>query len=160
MINKIVLPLLVALILIPVQLVLIPLISINNVIPNILLIFILFYSLKHGQIAGTIFAFFIGLIYDLSSGGLIGSGMFSITLAAFIVGYFYKEDFKDILLNVEIFILALFLSSFLFFIFYSILGTEGIRIENQFSFIAFTLYSSAYTIVLALFVYLIPRNIL
>ncbi|MBU0475184.1 MAG: rod shape-determining protein MreD [Bacteroidetes bacterium] len=158
MINKIVFPILIALVLLPIQLVVIPLISISNIIPNIVLIYVLLYSFRYGQIAGTIFAFFIGILYDTASSSLLGSGMFSFTLAAFIAGYFYKEDFKDILLNIHIFIFALLLSSFIFFLFYSVLGTEGIIVESNFSFITFALFSSVYNIIFALSLYLIPRN--
>ncbi|RMD50492.1 MAG: hypothetical protein D6830_02570, partial [Ignavibacteria bacterium] len=36
--------------------------------------------------------FFGGLIFDLISGGLIGSSMFAYTLVGFVSGYFYKEE--------------------------------------------------------------------
>jgi len=158
MIKGIVLPIILVFILIPIQLVLVPFISIENVTPNIVLLYLLFYSLQHGQISGTIFAFFIGFLYDISSAGIIGSGMFSYTLAAFISGYFYKENFIEIIQNGKIIIISFMLSSFLFFLFYSILGTESITIENQYSFILFSLYSSLYSTLFALSIYLFPRN--
>jgi len=156
--KKIVIQVLIVFILIPIQLILIPFISIYNIIPNVVLIYVLFYSLIRGQISGIIFAFFIGFIYDILSAGLIGSGMFSFTLSAFVAGYFHKEDFSEILLNGKIIIFSFMSSSMLFFLFYSIFGTESVRIENQFSFVVFAFYSSIYTTLFALSVYLFPRN--
>jgi len=156
--KKFLIPILIVFILIPIQLVLIPFISIYNITPNVVLIFLLYYALNRGQISGTIFAFFMGFIYDIASAGLIGSGMFSFTLSAFVAGYFYKEDFNEILFNVRIIIISFMSSSMLFFLFYSIFGTESIRIENQFSFVVFAFYSSIYTTLFALSVYLFPRN--
>ncbi len=158
MISKIIIPILILLILTLLQLVVVPLISIDNVVPNIVLVYVLFYSLKNGQNAGTIFAFFMGFIYDLSSSGLIGSGMFSFTVAAFIAGYFFKEDFNDIVQNPKILILLFMLSSSLFFFFYSVLGSDGISIESQYSVILYSIFSALYTTLISLSIYLIPRN--
>lgn len=160
MITKIVIPIIVGLVLTVVQLVAIPFISINGVVPNIVLIYLIFYSLKHGQIAGTFFAFFMGFMYDIASAGMIGSGMFSFTLAAFIAGYFYKEDIYEILQNRKIILMLFMLSSILFFFFYSIFGTDSIRIEDQYSYFIYALLSAFYTTLIALFVYLIPRKVL
>ena len=158
MVNKVISSIFILLVLTLLQLVVVPLISINNVVPNVVLVYIIFYSLKHGQNAGTIFAFFMGLIYDLSSSALIGSGMFSFTIAAFIAGYFYKEDFLEIVQNPKILLILFMVSSSLFFFFYSVLGTDVISIENQYSFILYSILSALYTTLISLSIYLIPRN--
>lgn len=160
MLTKIIIPIFILLFLTLLQLVVIPLISINNVVPNIVLIYVLFYSLKHGQNAGTIFAFFMGLIYDLSSSVLIGSGMFSFTIAAFVAGYFYKDDLRELVQNPKVVILLIMISSVLFFFFYSVLGTVGISIESHYSYFLYSIFSALYTTLFALSIYLIPRNIL
>jgi rod shape-determining protein MreD len=101
-----------------IQLVVIPLISIYNITPNLILILIVYYTLKDGQIFGTILGFGLGLLLDLISGGLIGAYMFSFTISAFIAGYFYSENKMDTNLASYFFLLIVFISasinSFLF----------------------------------------------
>jgi rod shape-determining protein MreD len=101
-----------------IQLVVIPLISIYNITPNLVLILIVYYTLKDGQIFGTILGFVLGLLLDLFSGGLIGAFMFSFTISAFVAGYFYSENKMDTNLATYFFLLIVFISacvnSFLF----------------------------------------------
>ena len=157
MIKKFVIPILILLSLIVIQLVLIPLISISNVEPNIVLIYLILYSLKYGQQLGMLLAFFIGFMFDIASGGLMGSGMFSFTLASFIAGYFYKEEFSDVLQNVKSFILIIFISALVFFTLYSVLGSKDVAVLTKLSFIVYVLLSSAYTVLVSQIIYLIPR---
>ena len=93
------------------QLVVIPLISIYNITPNLILILIVYYTLREGQIFGTILGFFLGFLLDLTSGGIIGAFMFSFTISAFIAGYFYSENKMDINLASYFFLLILFISA-------------------------------------------------
>ncbi len=154
MVFKIFIPIIFSFVLIAIQLVAIPLISINGVVPNIVLIYLLYFSLKEGQIVGTLFAFFIGFIYDLSSGGLIGGGMFAFTIASFVAGYFYKDSFVEILKNTKIVILVSLLSSLLFFFSYSVLGNNGTLLKNHFGYFMFSLFSAFYTTLFALSIYI------
>lgn len=154
MIRKIIYPVLISFVLIGVQLVVIPLISIKGIVPNVLLIYLILYSLKNGQIIGTLFAFVIGFVYDLSSGGLLGSGMFAFTISSFTAGYFYKDSFIEILKNTKIFIFLFLLSSILFFFSYSILGNNGVILDNQFGFFLFSILSALYNTLLAMFIYI------
>ncbi len=84
-----------------IQLTVVPLISIGNIAPNLIIVLITYFTLKHGQFYGTLLGFILGFILDLISGGLIGAFMFSFTLSAFIAGYFYNEN--KIEFNVESF---------------------------------------------------------
>lgn len=74
------------------QLTFVPMIAIGNITPNIVFVLISYYTLKNGQMYGTLLGFILGFFLDLISGGLIGAFMFSFTLAAFIAGYFYNEN--------------------------------------------------------------------
>lgn len=75
-----------------IQLVVVPLLSLNGIIPNLIVILICFYTLKFGQIYGTLLGFVIGLIFDLISGGLLGAFMLTFTITGFSAGYFYNEN--------------------------------------------------------------------
>ncbi len=76
-----------------------PLIAIDSVTPNFLILFIVYYSFKLPKIYSILLGFSIGLIYDLFQGGAIGASAFGMTLAAYIVtffptGYFDSEKFS------------------------------------------------------------------
>ncbi|MGK9367785.1 rod shape-determining protein MreD [Melioribacter sp. Ez-97] len=96
MIKQISIPVLIFILLAAVQLTVVPLISISGIAPNLLIILITFYALKHGQIFGMLLGFILGLLYDLISGGAVGVNMFAMTVSGFIAGYFYNENKVEI----------------------------------------------------------------
>lgn len=83
-------------------------ISIGNIAPNLVFVLITYFTLKNGQVYGTLLGFILGFFLDLASGGLLGAFMFSFTLSAFITGYFYNEN--KIELNTESFFYLVILS--------------------------------------------------
>lgn len=62
--------------------------------PDIALIWIVYLSLRRGQITGTVAGFFIGLVLDLLSGsdGMLGLAALSKTAGGFTAGYFFNEN--------------------------------------------------------------------
>jgi rod shape-determining protein MreD len=158
MLNRIVLPFIIMLFLISVQFIVIPFISIYNVVPNVVLIFLLFYTIRFGQISGMLFAFVVGIFFDFFSGGLIGSSAFAFTASVFIAGYFYKEDFRDVIYNVKMFVTLVFVTATLFFILYSVLGVPSGEVDVLSGVLWYSLYSGIYTTLFALVVYVIPKE--
>ena len=104
MLNRFIIPLLIASVLIAIQFFIVPFIAVEYISPNIVLIFVILYSLRYGQLSGTFFGFLVGFLFDVASAGLIGSGMFAFTLASFIAGYFYKEDYLEVIYNKKVFL--------------------------------------------------------
>lgn len=100
-----------AVVLIFIQITLVPIISVNRYIPDLLLIMVVFLSLRKGQFFGTVSGGVIGLIYDLASGNLLGSGMFAKTLSGFIAGYFYNETTSSTVLRSYRFLLIVILAA-------------------------------------------------
>jgi rod shape-determining protein MreD len=78
-----------------IQLTVIPLLSIQEVVPDLLLIAVVYLSISYGQVFGTVTGASYGLLLDLISGNLIGSNMLSKTVAGFIAGYFSSETRRD-----------------------------------------------------------------
>lgn len=107
------------------QLTVIPLISIDFIAPDLILILIVFFTLRNGQIYGTILGFILGMLFDLASGGLIGAAMFSKTLAGFIAGYFFSEKRIETNLDSTMFIVIIFICAFVDSLFYSLLSATG-----------------------------------
>ena len=78
------------------QLVLVPLISIRNIAPDIVLLFVTYISLREGQIAGTTAGFISGMIIDVFGDSIVGLSALSKTIAGFIAGYFFNPIKIDI----------------------------------------------------------------
>ncbi len=80
------------------QLTVIPFISVNNIEPNLLVIFTIYYSFSLKKEHALWFGFLTGFVYDLISGGILGVNAFGLTLAAFIaVMYAPKFNTMEIL---------------------------------------------------------------
>ena len=91
MIKNLIIPILFFIPLALLQLTVIPFISYQNISPDLLIILVVYFTLLRGQLFGTILGFIVGILFDLASGGLLGSTAFAYTLSAFITGYFYNE---------------------------------------------------------------------
>jgi rod shape-determining protein MreD len=102
-------PLLLFFILLLIQTTVVPLIEINGVIPDLILILLVFYTIRHGQIYGIVLGFIFGFLFDIIAGSVVGSTMISKTLAGFTAGYFSNESKRHIYLNSFIFSLIVFL---------------------------------------------------
>jgi rod shape-determining protein MreD len=68
--------------------------SIQGIVPDIVLLWIVYLALRHGQITATLAGFLLGLTLDLIGGldGMLGLAALTNTLAGFIAGYFYNEN--------------------------------------------------------------------
>ncbi|HEX7573037.1 MAG TPA: rod shape-determining protein MreD [Bacteroidota bacterium] len=68
--------------------------AVAGLAPDIALIWIVYLSLRRGQITGTVAGFFTGLVLDLLSGsdGMLGLAALSKTAGGFMAGYFFNEN--------------------------------------------------------------------
>jgi rod shape-determining protein MreD len=121
--SQYILPLLIFFPVIIIQTTIIPLISINGVVPDLILILLVFYAARKGQIYGTILGFIFGFLFDLITGSLLGSAMLSKTLTGFIAGYFYNENEQDIYFKSYAFALIVLLCGIIDSIVYSFFST-------------------------------------
>lgn len=111
-----------------IQLSIVPLISIGSVTPDLLIIFVVTFTLFYGQLFGTILGAITGLFFDLISGGIIGSAMFSKTIAAFIAGYFFNENKIDYNTSTSFLMVIVFISSALNSFFYLLITASEIKL--------------------------------
>lgn len=109
---KYLLPVLYLIPLLFVQVVFVPLISIETIVPDLILILAVYYAVKQGQIPGTVFGFGAGLIFDLVTGNLLGSAALAKTVAGFVAGYFSTNRI-DINLKSYRFIFIILLAAFI-----------------------------------------------
>ncbi len=132
------------------QLTLIPLFSIENIVPDLTLIVLIFTSVRRGQLQGTVYGFIFGVFYDIFTGGLIGSAMFSKTLAGFIAGYFYSESAEESSgLDIK-FTGIVFLCASIDSFFYSLLGTTELSSGIQYFIFDYSIFPGLYTAIVGL----------
>ena len=132
------------------QLTVVPLISIDYIAPDLIIILLVFYTLRNGQIYGSVLGFIFGLLFDLASGGLIGSSMFSKTLAGFIAGYFYNEKNPEVNYNAIVFVSIVLVCSSVDSLFFSLLAASETNITIFNLFFQHSIFPGVYTSVLAL----------
>jgi len=78
-----------------IQTTVVPLIAIENVIPDLVIIILVYYSISQNQIYGTVLGFIYGFLFDIITGSLLGSTMIAKTIAGFSAGYFSSENKRD-----------------------------------------------------------------
>ncbi|MFC2133313.1 rod shape-determining protein MreD [Bacteroidota bacterium] len=131
-----------------IQLTIIPLISIDHVGPDLIVVLLVYYTLMNGQVYGTILGFVLGLLFDLISGGLLGSAMFAKTLAGFSAGYFYNENKIEQNVGTMIFIFIVFVCSAIDSFAYSVLAYSGTGINTVFLIFEMSILPGVYTAIL------------
>jgi len=112
-----------------IQLTVIPLISIFDIVPNLLIIMAVYYGLLGGQIYGMILGFLFGFFFDLFSGGVLGASMLSMTISVFISGYFFNENRVDTNTASYFFLVILFISALANSLLYSFAGNFNPEIK-------------------------------
>ncbi|MFA6596310.1 MAG: rod shape-determining protein MreD [Ignavibacteriaceae bacterium] len=120
--------------LILIQVLIVPYIELNGIVPDLILILLVFYTLKYGQLYGMILGFVLGALTDFSTGSILGSSMFTKTLSAFVAGYFYNENLVGTITKSPLFLAIVFLASMVNAIAFSLIVNFDISL-NIFSLI-------------------------
>ncbi len=79
----------------------VPLMSISQITPDLMLIFVVYVALKKGQIVGSVAGFISGLLLDYTVDFTPGLSALSKTVCGFVAGFFYDEMKVDV--NTETF---------------------------------------------------------
>jgi len=153
---KYIVPLFVFIPVVLIQLTVIPFVAIQEVVPNLILIAVVYFSISNGQIFGTITGASYGLLFDLISGNLVGSHMLSKTVAGFIAGYFSGETRREKYLYTYSFTLVVLLSALadaMIFSFFSVIDFNTNFLMALFN---HALLPSIYTSIVSILVVVIP----
>jgi rod shape-determining protein MreD len=138
------------------QTTIIPFASIANIVPDILIVWIVYVAIKLGQIPATVAGFVIGIAVDLIGGHFVGLSALSKTVAGFFAGYFYNENKIDYTIGNYQFLIIVGFSSLFHNIIYFVIFVQGSEIGLWTAVFRFGLFSTIYTIafaVLPMFVY-------
>lgn len=76
-----------------VHLLVVPYIVVVHVVPDIILIFVIYLAIRDGQVAGTIAGFLLGLVVDLlgGEGSVLGLSALVKSITGFVAGYSFSE---------------------------------------------------------------------
>ena len=133
-----------------IQTTIVPFTSISNIIPDILMVWIVYVAVRLGQIPATVIGFSIGLVMDLISGQFIGLSALAKTIAGFIAGYFYNENKIDYTIGSYQFLIIVGLTSLLHNIIYFVIFVQGSEIGFWTAVLRFGLFSTLYTTAIAI----------
>jgi len=123
----------------------IPLLSLGGIVPDLLLVWVVFTALRRGQVETTVAGFLVGLLQDLVSTQLFGLAALSKTVAGFLAGYFYNENKTDQTLGTYRFLLIVGLCSLVHNGIYFLIFLQGTDSSLILSTIQFSLATTAYT---------------
>jgi rod shape-determining protein MreD len=100
-------------------------IAIENITPDILVVWIVYLALRYGQIHATTAGFLLGLAMDIISGSFLGLSALSKTVCAFVAGYFYDETKTAQILATYRFAVLVFFASLIHNLIYFTLFVQG-----------------------------------
>ena len=124
--------------------------AVGGVAPDLLLILCVWVALSEGQFAGVLFAFAVGMIFDIASNDVLGSNALAKILAAFVAGYFYNEDKVDAKIGGVPFLMVVTFSGLIHNLVYYFLYIRPSEIPFGSFFIRYGLAATLYTTVIAL----------
>lgn len=131
------------------QISIIPLIEINDSIPNIVLLFSIWIILREGRIVGYLGAFILGIVYDILTMQVIGVSSLSFLFASLFAGIFYKKDKEILILSSYRFILIVFFAALISNLVQNIFYLKLSDIDFWTSFIFKWLGNTVYTAIIS-----------
>jgi rod shape-determining protein MreD len=126
--------------------------SIAGIVPDILVVWIVYIAIREGQIAGTTAGFFIGLVMNLlgMTESMLGLAALAKTIAGFTAGYFYNENKTYNTLGGYQFIVIVAVASLVHNILYFIIFLQGSELSWMQSVLSYGIPTTAYTAAIAL----------
>ncbi len=140
----------VALVLTVITIVFLNFLAIGGVAPDVLLILCVWVALSEGQFAGMLFAFAVGMIFDVASSDVLGSNALAKLLAAFAAGYFYSEKKVNENLGTVRFLIVVTAAGLVHNLIYYFLYIRPTEISFTGFFVKYGIASTLYTTVLAI----------
>jgi rod shape-determining protein MreD len=147
-------------ILIIIQKTLIWLIAVTSyeITPDIVLIGLVFISMRKGKITGSVGGFVSGLILDFLSFSFLGLMALSKTVTGFFAGFFYNEMKVDRYLSSYVFVLVVFFCSLINNVFYFMIYFQGTMLAPADILIRYVLPTALYTAFVSIIAVIINKK--
>lgn len=126
--------------------------SLNGALPDLVLIFVIFYALLRGDKKGAGYGFLCGLFEDLYMGRFIGANALSKALTAYLIGHLQLRLFND---NILVAMGVVFIGTILNSIFMLVLSWITFGAYNLHSvFVVTVLFQTIYNLMLSIPIYI------
>jgi len=136
---------LVALALLLLQTTFIPFLSIDEYMPDVLLIWVVYIALRRGQIEAAVAGFAIGFLQDLVTTQFFGLAALAKTVSGFAAGYFFNENKTEITLSSYRFVLVILFASMIHNILYFMVFFQGAEAPLIVTTLRYSIFSGFYT---------------
>jgi rod shape-determining protein MreD len=135
-----------------VQTALIHLLAVGTIVPDLPLLWIVYLSVRRGQIWGSTAGFFVGLVLDLVGGTtmMLGLSALAKTVGGFLAGYFYNENKTLQTLGGYQWLLIVGICSLVHNLIYFVLFLQGADITWLEGILRYGLPTTVYTLLAAL----------
>jgi rod shape-determining protein MreD len=154
-----ILPIVLFFILLIIQTTVVNLISINGIVPDLILILLVFYTVKNNQIYGMILGFIFGFLFDIITGSLLGSSVISKTICGFTAGYFSNENKREFYLSSYAFPLIVLLCGIIDSFIFSFFSSSDLRTSFLLLVLHEGIYPGIYTAGISfIVVFFIPKR--
>jgi rod shape-determining protein MreD len=134
------------------------LIALGPLVPDLVLILVVYIAVNEGQFVGLLAAFGLGLMFDIFSMDLIGVNILAKSTAALLAGFFYREDRQKQITADYKFLLVIFLCSFLHNSIYGIINISAYKLNFVRFFLEYAVGASIYTAAMGIFPYVYSSN--
>jgi len=130
----------------------VPYLAVVHVLPDLLLIWIVYIAVRRGQLAGIVAGFVIGLLLDLTGGEgeMLGLGSLTKSVSGFLAGYFFNENKTFQTLGGFQFIISVISVSLVHHLLYFIIFLQGTEIGFGGMVLQYALPGSLYSALVAL----------
>lgn len=132
-----------------VQTTFLPFVAIGGFVPDLALIWLVYFALRRGQGEATVAGFLTGLAEDLMATQLFGLAALSKTLAGFFAGYFFNENKTDQTLGTPQFMLIVGLSSLVHTIVFYTIILQGSDVPLIWTVISHSTATTVYTVAMS-----------
>jgi rod shape-determining protein MreD len=131
---------------------LVPYLAVAHVVPDILLIWVVYLAIRRGQLTATVAGFLIGLVMDLTSEGreMVGLTALTKSVGGFLGGYFFNENRMFQILGGSQFIIAVAVVSLAHHLLYFLIFLQGKNVGFGGMVFQYAVPATLYNVLLAL----------
>ena len=126
-----------------------PFAALGGYVPDFFILYLVTIALRRGQIEATISGFIIGLLQDIITTQFFGLAALSMTVAGFVVGYFFNENTAEQTLGSYRYVLLVALCSVVHNLLYFTIFFQGNSGSVFISTIEYTMGMTLYTCIIS-----------
>jgi len=136
---------LVALVLLLLQTTIIQFLSLNGLLPDLLLIWVVYIAIRRGQVEAALSGFVVGCLQDVTTIQFFGLAALAKTVGGFAAGYFFNQNRTEETLGTYRFALIILLASFIHDMVYYAIFFQGIDVPLVTTTLRWSFFSALYT---------------